>query len=571
MALAVFACAACGEDLNDAPNRRRHDDVCSNEVLATPIKRLARVYVTNAIAELLAPMADAPKAQLLADLRTRLDLVPIDDDERRYSRSDDRVTQDHVDAIVGLAMTLAARIADATTSYGTELLKVCGDAASRADLADDACLTKFIQRYGRSAFRRPLEDAEVQDFKAYYRNAVEKGLDGLAVVVARFVGHPRFYYRFDAGGERVEGAEGKDALYKLDRWELLAKLTFLFWAAPPTDALYDRAANLDVGDDAAVAGIVDAVLADRRAEQGVLSFFSEWLLLDKTPMPATGGNVLADKALVQTLGIDALPEAHRDDMIRDVLDLVRHYALTTDGTLDDVLTSRYSFARTKALSAVYGVEPWDGDPTHLVPLPENERSGLLSRAALVASSTEYTRPILKGKRVLTRVLCRPISPPPPGLDIKPIDLSETKTTRQATEEATAASACAGCHQALNGLGFATESYDPLGRFRRKEVRFAETTGDVLSQLDVRTQATILMSDGSARNVADAVALGAELAKSGDVHACLAQNYFEFVSGGQEDACAVTSLRESLSGPKGSIKSMLRASAVQRSFRYRRVQ
>jgi hypothetical protein len=77
------------------------------------------------------------------------------------------------------------------------------------------------------------------------------------------------------------------------------------------------------------------------------------------------------------------------------------------------------------------------------------------------------------------------------------------------------------------------------------------------------------------NVADAVAFAVELGKSGDAHDCLVQNYFQFVSGRTEDpkvdACAVTALRDSLSGPQGSIKNMLRASALAPSFRYRRIQ
>src|SRR5262249_36209552 len=150
----------------------------------------------------------------------------------------------------------------------------------------------------------------------------------------------------------------------------------------PTDALYDKVAQTDITKDENLAPLVDAVLADPKAEQGVLGFFREWLTLDKTLMPGTDGNILADQALASAAGV-TLPATHRDDMIQEVLDLSAHYALHSDGRLDDILTSPYSFAKTPALAKIYGVDVWDGNGDHLVSLPAGQRSGLLTRAAMV--------------------------------------------------------------------------------------------------------------------------------------------------------------------------------------------
>src|SRR5262249_3278245 len=154
----------------------------------------------------------------------------------------------------------------------------------------------------------------------------------------------------------------------------------------------------------------------------------------------------ASKALVTNAGLNELPPTHRDDMIQEVLDLVNHYTLSTDGTFDDILTSPYSFARTPALAGIYGVAAWDRTKEHLVPLPPGQRSGLLTRAAMVSSNSENTRPIIKGVLILRRVLCSDIPPPPPTVNVTPVVHVPDKTTRQSVEEGTANPTCTGCHQ-----------------------------------------------------------------------------------------------------------------------------
>lgn len=547
-------------------------DPAAAALTATPIKRLAKIYLEHALEEFLSPLSEGSRTALLASIGTRFDLIPLDDSEY-FADNDDKISQDHVDAVFGLALGLAAKIME-NPGYASELLSVCGDGLDTSALAQDACLTSFVSYYGRKTFRRPLSPAEIDDFKAFYQQAVTEGVDGLAMLVGRFIAHPSFYYRFDSAGALVSGTEGQDAVYRLDRWELLSKITFLFWASPPTDALYDLAESTDLTEDAALSALLDQILADPRAERGIFSFYREWLELDTTKMPGTADNLAATQALVTAAGLASLPTTHRDDMIQEVLDMAKHYSLSSEGKLDDILTSQHSFARTPELAAIYGVAPWDGSATALVSLPAGERSGLLTRAALLASNAEYTRPIIKGKNIRTQLLCMPIPPPPADLDIKPLVHPPDKTTRQAVEEATADPKCQQCHGTFNNLGFISESYDPLGRVRDKELRFADGTGDIVSELDIDTTAVAELYEGESKEITNAVELGEYLAGSGVVHACMVRNYFQFVTGRAEDdktdGCDMENLRNELTASDGSIKAMLRASVMQLSFRQRKV-
>jgi hypothetical protein len=410
---------------------------------------------------------------------------------------------------------------------------------------------------------------EIDDFKAFYRSA---GTDGLFALVGRLIGHPAFYYRFDSEGDVVSGAPGADATYRLTKWELLSKVTFLFWSSSPTDELYDFVDATDLTDDQNLAPLLDRVLVDPRARDGILGFYRDWLQLDKTQTPATDGNIEASQTLVSNAGLKSLPTTHREDMIQEVLALANHYTLSTSGTLGDILTSPYSFARTPALATIYGAPAWDGTEEHLVPLPPGQRTGLLTRAALVSSSSEYTRPILKGVRIMRRVLCTDIAPPPPTLVIKPVVYTPDKTTRQSVEDVTADPACAGCHGQINPFGFLTENYDSIGRLRDKELYFKDQSPQVVSSLPITTRTVNALGDG--KEIADGVELGARIAESGKADACLIKNYFSFVNGraadDSADACDLAHLRDALTGSGGSIKQMLRESVMAQSFRQRRL-
>ena len=81
---------------------------------------------------------------------------------------------------------------------------------------------------------------------------------------------------------------------------------------------------------------------------------------------------------------------------------------------------------------------------------------------------------MKGVFLRTNVLCDTIPPPPPGANAKPPDLMPGMTTRESVEAITEmpGSICAGCHTlAINPLGFATEGFDALGRFRTAQRLF----------------------------------------------------------------------------------------------------
>ena len=529
------------------------------------IKRLARSEWLASIDEVLAPLPAGEREALWAAIQPTVDLLPSDS-HPFAERADDRLSQQHVDATTDIAFAVAAEV---TSHAGrtAALLAVCGPASTVSSLSNAACLGAFIERYGHKAFRRPLTAAERDDFAAFY---AAQPADALTLLIARLLAHPRSYYLLDDEGTVTHAdASTGEATYALTVYEWLSRVTLMFWGAPPDDALYALAAGLDPAREEDLARAVDYVLASPRARSGIAAFYRRWLHLDDLPQ-LPGLDTVAFRAFAAGEPVGEAGHHHRDEMIDEVLELATHYTLDRPGRYDDLLTSRLSFAGP-GVARLYGVAPWvpGGAP---VMLPESERAGLLTRAALLVSGSETVRPIIRGKLVRERILCDELPPPPPNVQITPLQPDPQRTQRQIVEDATSGATCRGCHAAMNPLGFAAGGYDALGRARRDELKLSPE-GLELARLPVDTTATVSLFAGHQVAVADSIELGLRIADSGKGQQCLTRHAFRFTFWRKEapaDGCDLEALRLALTGPEGNLKGMFHRLALLPAVRHRAV-
>ena len=126
---------------------------------------------------------------------------------------------------------------------------------------------------------------------------------------------------------------------------------------------------------------------------------------------------------------------------------------------------------TPAISAFYGEEfqPESEDPFGLSK-PSDRRFGVLTHPYVAArlSYRDSTSPIHRGVFLIRHVLGRTLRPPAEAFTPLSPDLHPDLTTRERVALQTGAEGCQVCHRRINGLGFALESYDTLGRFRETE-------------------------------------------------------------------------------------------------------
>ncbi len=478
---------------------------------------------------------------------------------------DQNVSQAHVDAYYRVAVAVAG----ALTNADARLASLMGACATDADASNDAsCVEGFVRRVGRVALRRPIEETEV----AFLRDTVYgDGGSGSAIdpaaardVVTVLLASPQFLYHIEDRGSPVSG---KANHFHLTAHELANRLSYFFWQTMPDAELAAKADDGSLLEETVYRAEVERLFDDPRTDATLRQFYAEWLKLDKVPHPYRQvGNPRFD-----AFAGDLVPTAElRQHMIDEVLDLALHYTRSESGTLSDLFTTDRSFARDADLAGIYGVPTWDGqsEPPQFT---DGKRSGILTRAALVSAEGVETHPVLKGVLIRRNILCDSLPPPPPNVN-RQSNMEPPYTRREEMEGLTEqpGSSCVVCHEAVNSLGYLTENFDGLGRFRNEEPFFMQD-GTLLASLPIDPSGAPQVIANDSTVIQSGVELGRMIAESGKAHACFARHYYRFAARRIEDlvadGCALEALRKGL--VEGNLHDALMSVALEPSFKMRR--
>jgi Protein of unknown function (DUF1592)/Protein of unknown function (DUF1588)/Protein of unknown function (DUF1585) len=530
---------------------------------AIPLRRLSYVQYRNTIHDIVrfaAPNAAAPTIEAVNPI---LDQLPTDQrigPDKHYagfSRRDQSLQQEHVDGLYAVG----AAVGSALTKSSTELGELAGTCATDADATnDDGCLDGMIRRIGERALRRPVSDADVAFYRAPAGTAPFDAAD-YADVVALLLNAPHLMYFVE------HGEDGTDESVPLDGYEVASRLSYHFWQTLPDAELFASAKSGEILTDAGFDAQLQRVFKDPRTRDAVAEFFGQWLensTLEE--LDSRAGTPLFDAFSGMTpVGPDL-----REAMLQEVTDAALYYTFDAPGGFRDLLLDRHSFAKSPELAGIYGVSPWNGGEPPM--MSENERVGLLTRAAYLSTGSANTRPIMKGVFIRKALLCDDIPAPPPNAAANPPQLSDTASTREVVEELTGDGACASCHSiTINPLGFATENFDSLGRVRQEQTLFDIATGMVVGTAPVDTSSVprIDTSDETAsKGASDVMKL---IADSPKPYACFARQYFRYTFGRQEDTkrdgCALADMKLALDASK-PMSEVLVAIAKSKAFRSR---
>lgn len=493
--------------------------------------------------------------QQLAQLPTEQRFKVPQDLHGSYRRLSQDVDQGHVDGWYALALKVGQELTapqNLATTVGS-----CATDVGAGTVAE--CVRDFVVRFGAKALRRPLAAEEVDFFVGFYGTADTLSAEGFADVVGGLLNAPEFLYRIEHGTDEPGERPGS---VRLSGYELASRLSYHFWDTMPDDELFAKAESGALFDRAEYEREVDRLLADPRATETAREFFRDWLKLEDLPAL----DQLLGRPVFDAFVGDSPPTALlRENMINEVLDLLEYHAFREPGGVREIFTSDLLLPTTTDLAAIYDVPASDAD----TPVSGEHRPGLLTRAAFLATGTANTRPILKGVFIRTNLLCDPIPAPPDNAAATPPDISPTQTTREVVEELTeeTGSNCATCHEhLLNPLGFATESYDALGRYRREQILFDES-GAVLGTAPIDTSTSVNIG-GETYELSGPDDLMEALVTSGKLEACLSRHYFRYSFGRWEDldadGCALETMRQKLI-ETGSLAGMLREVALTPEF------
>lgn len=428
------------------------------------------------------------------------------------------------------------------------LMPGCSDASPE-------CGKQFVQRFGRLAWRRPLDADEQTALEALFARGPEllEGEHGAfaksaQLVIEAALQSPNFLYR----PEVSSGAPAGGAI-ALSPFELASRLSYLLWNSTPSPSLLDLAEAGGLQTPEQVRAQALAMLDDPRARSVVDTFHHQWLDLDHYE------NITRDETLYPafTAEVPAMMQEETRHFVRDVV-------LSAKAPFRALFDASHTFVNQQ-LAPFYGAGgSFAPDRFDRVELDPKQRKGLLTQLGFLASHA-YTRtdsPIHRGVFVIRKVLCQVIPNPPGNIDPNLPALSATiKTTRQQVDAHTSPVSCSGCHTRINGIGFGFSNYDAAGQYRTTE---NGEPVDATGAIDL---------DGERRTFSSGVELAALVAGSTEARTCYSLNWVRYAFGRQdaeEDACAIEDLRASLTRDDYPVRDAIADLTMARAFRFRAV-
>jgi hypothetical protein len=419
--------------------------------------------------------------------------------------------------------------------------------------SEAGCASKFVQTFGRRAFRRPLRSDEQARYEAMFAADLTGGDfdQGVALAMRAMLVSPSFLYRSEVGEPQADGS------FVLTPYEIASALSYLYWGSMPDQALFDAAERGALQTKAQREAEARRLLADARASAQLAAFSLQWLRSDNAL------NAFKDKAIYPAF-TDSLRGAMLEEQARFVTDV----ALTRDGKFGELFRADYVFANDE-LARFYGLSPQGNTFSKLSVPPASQRGGLLGLGAVLAAHahSNESSPIKRGLFVRDRLLCQDLPPPPANLDTTPPGLDPTLTTRARFGKHTASAACSGCHQFIDGVGFGFEGFDGIGQLRTVENGLPVDTSGELRGLESLGEPTRDAFQGTR-------ALSELLAESPNAQRCMTLQYYRFARGYEErdqDACSLDKLQQGFANKDLTIKELLVQLAMLDSFTRRRAE
>lgn len=537
------------------------------------LRKLTTAQYTNAVADIIrfALKGDGAAAMsVLTAINASFDLYPEDSRHTNGAVPTNRqmnqaVQAGHVEESFGIAGAIGKEL---STKH---LQKIAGACATDSDTAnDDKCITDFINGFGSRAIRRPLDADDVKHHRTFY--GTDSKMDPLAWadLIAGFLTAPQFLYMVEHGADEVVGI--KD-VYELSAYELASRLSFHFLHSIPDDELWQAAVSDDLLTNDGYSRQVDRLMALADAQRSTKEFFEDTLRVQDFDDVAKNKN----DAQFKIFAADHQPsDMLKASIVDDTVGMAQYYTWAAEGSMADLLTSERSFARSKELADIYGTPVWDGKGEPPAFPAEQERVGIFTRAGFVATGLVTTRPIIKGAHLRQSWLCEEIPPPKPGDANTPQD-TVNRSTREAVELITEqdGTTCKSCHLAYtNHIGFATESFDGLGRYRTEEMVF-DANKKPNGSIPVNTTSTPQIIADDMTEVSGPAELMKLVRDSGKVEACFAKHYFRYTFARFEDetrdGCALEQLRSAVASKGAKLHDLFKEATLMPEFKTRLIE
>jgi len=362
---------------------------------------------------------------------------------------------------------------------------------------DRSELKKFLNELVETAFRGSLDD----DTRARYIDkqvaATEDDAEAIRRVCLIALKSPRFLYPLLDTSESVsQRVANRLALVLHD-------------SIPVDDWLCKRIERGELENEKQISDAAWRMVNDYRTQGKTRAFLAHWFHVEDDDEIAKDGDLYPgfDRALVGDLR--ASFDAFVDDVVWSEASDFRQFF-----NADYVYT-------TKRLFDFYG-ETWKPvDSSAMLSRSVSDpsfRRGLLNHPLLMSQLSYFktTSPIHRGVFLNRYLLGRTLRPPNQAFTPLNPDLHPGLTTRERVTLQTNDVNCQVCHQKINGLGFALENYDAVGRLRETE-----------NGHPIDASGVYVTSDEDTIEFLGATELADFLVSSDDCHRAFVESAFEY--------------------------------------------
>jgi hypothetical protein len=306
-----------------------------------------------------------------------------------------------------------------------------------------------LSRLVNAAFRRPVGPQDIAPYVKLFEAERAKGEAfelALRTAATAVLSSPHFLFLREPAGA-------------LDDYALASRLSYFLTRTAPNAELLGlaRAGKLRVN----LRAQTERLLKDKRFERFITDFTQSWLNLREMDF------TIPDRTLY--------PEYEpylRFSMPRET-EAFLHELIAGNHPASAIVKSDFTMINDR-MAEHYGIDGVAGSQFRKVALPANSwRGGFLSQGSVmkVSANGSATSPVVRGVYVMERILGITPTPPPPNIPGVEPDVRGVSSLRELLDKHRNVASCASCHNHIDPLGFALESFDVTGmrrdRFRNR--------------------------------------------------------------------------------------------------------
>lgn len=314
-----------------------------------------------------------------------------------------------------------------------------------------------LVRFAARAYRRPLtapERAKIDQLYAGLRERQTSHAEAFRIALARILVAPSFLFRIEAA---AAGAEAQP----VSGVELATRLSYFLWASTPDGDLLKAASEGTLTDPAVLSAQVERMVKDPKVRGLAVEFATQWLHVRSLRQ-----NREKNEKLFPSFN-DALRDVLFEETVLFFKDLFQ-----SGRPARDLLDADYAFLN-EPLAKHYGIPGVKGPEWRRVDgVKKHGRGGVLALGSVLTqeSGASRTSPVLRGNWLVETMLGEKLPKPPANVPRLPEEEASAEgTVREMVARHTRVPECAVCHVRIDPFGFALEKYDPIGRFRDKDL------------------------------------------------------------------------------------------------------